>query len=456
MSDTHELETADVVVVGAGLAGLSAAHTLKDHRVVVLEASGRVGGRVHSEQRGDYWLNFGAHLFGSDETPAGALARSLKLPLADIPGHRFGIGMNGKVVAGGLAETFPLRLPLSLGDRISFARLGLRLRKGVAELRKVQARRDGEAVDAFRARQLSFENSRTLGDFAGRLTPTVRDMLATITQRTAADPATMAAGYGMTSFAQVWSPYSFARNLSGGSAQLPLALAAGLADVRLNAPVERVSAEGDRVTVTYRMDGAQRTIVARQALIAAPANVAADIAAGIPAETTAALKAVRYGAFLSVALLTGEPGPMPWDNKYAIATPGLSFGVLFNMASTTRTGPRQPGGSLMLFRGGPDAARMMDLADNEIVEPMLADLAALYPETRGIVREAVVQRWPQGAPYGFVGRAALQEALSRPSGPIHLAGDYMEFPCMDAAIATGTEASRRIAAALGSGQTLAA
>ena len=40
----------DVVVVGAGLAGLHAAATLEsvDMRVLVLEAQRRVGGRVHS------------------------------------------------------------------------------------------------------------------------------------------------------------------------------------------------------------------------------------------------------------------------------------------------------------------------------------------------------------------------------------------------------------------------
>ena len=42
--------SADVIVVGAGLAGLAAAHALNDEglRVIVLEASGHVGGRVRA------------------------------------------------------------------------------------------------------------------------------------------------------------------------------------------------------------------------------------------------------------------------------------------------------------------------------------------------------------------------------------------------------------------------
>ena len=456
MGDTHEQENADVVVVGAGIAGLSAARQLRDRRVVVLEAADRVGGRIRSEPRGDYWLNFGAHLFGSDETPAGALARSLNLELADIPGHRFGVAMHGKVVAGGLAETFPLRLPLSFADRVSFARLGLRLRSGVARLRKAQARAEGEPVETWRARQLAFENERTLAAFAGRLTPTVAELLAAITERTGADPGAMAAGYGMTSFAQVWSPYSFARNLVGGSARLPEALAAELADVRLSASVESVTPHGSGVAVTYSANGERRTILAAQALIATPANVAAEIVKGIADDTIHALRSIRYGPFLSVALHTNEAGPMPWDSNYAIATPGLAFGVFFNMASVMRTGDRRPGGSLMLFRGGPNAASMMALSDDEIVDAMLADLVRLYPQAKGIVREAVVRRWPNAAPFGFVGRRHLQGALTRPHGPIHFAGDYLEFPCMDAAILTAQEASTRIARALDGAKPLAA
>lgn len=148
---------------------------------------------------------------------------------------------------------------------------------------------------------------------------------------------------------------------------------------------------------------------------------------------------------------------MPWDNNYAIATPGLAFGVFFNMASVMRgTGPRRPGGSLMLFRGGPSAQAMMAESDADIVAAMLADLERLFPEAKGIVRETKVQRWTHAAPFGFVGRAGLQAALTRSCGPIHFAGDYLEFPCMDAAIATADEASTRIARALNDAAPLAA
>ncbi|MDR6955409.1 oxygen-dependent protoporphyrinogen oxidase [Ancylobacter sp. 3268] len=439
----------DVVIIGGGIGGLSGAWRLRHRDVLVLEAGARPGGRLRSERRGDYWLNFGAHLFGESASPAGALADELGLEARPIPGDRMGIAFKGKVVAGGRSETFPLRLPLDLGARLSFVKMGLKLRSGVMRLLEVQKAVPGEPPGTRRMRQLSFENGRTLENYVGALTPDTELILRTITERTAADPSEMAAGYGLTSFAQVWSKHSFGRNLFGGSSRLPEAIASALGDrLHLNAEAISVEQKGEAVEIAYRQGGELRLVRARHAIVATPATVSAKILRGLPAETAEALGRIRYGTFLSAAVLTSETGPMPWDANYAIATPGLSFGVFFNQASTLRVGPRKAGGSLMLFRGARGADELIKLSDDEIARRFKADLEKLFPQARGIVEEIVIQRWPLGAPYSFPGRAALQSALTRDLGRLHLAGDYLEFPCMDAAIATAGEAAAAIELAL--------
>src|SRR5262249_53236515 len=94
---------------------------------------------------------------------------------------------------------------------------------------------------------------------------------------------------------------------------------------------------------------------------------------------------------------------MPFDFSYAVATPSQSFGVFFNQANVLRSGPRQPGGSLMLFRGAAGAADLIDRSDAAIEAAFLGDLAGLFADTRSVVREVIVQRWTAGAPFRALG-----------------------------------------------------
>lgn len=74
------LEQCDVVVVGAGFAGLTAALRLKQrhHSVIVLEARDRIGGRVYTDHLPDgTWLDFGGTWFGPNQDYGYALAAEM-------------------------------------------------------------------------------------------------------------------------------------------------------------------------------------------------------------------------------------------------------------------------------------------------------------------------------------------------------------------------------------------
>ena len=93
-------------------------------------------------------------------------------------------------------------------------------------------------------------------------------------------------------------------------------------------------------------------IRARQVIVAAQAPHAAPLVAPVAEQAAAALAQLTYGAFLSVAVETSETTAMPYDDVYAIATPGRVFDMFTNQAHALRAGgPRRPGGSLMLFAG---------------------------------------------------------------------------------------------------------
>lgn len=75
--------TYDVIIIGAGLAGLKAAADLRDknYSVVVLEGRDRIGGRVHTTKllsTRNYAVEVGAQWFHGDSTenPVHALVRT--------------------------------------------------------------------------------------------------------------------------------------------------------------------------------------------------------------------------------------------------------------------------------------------------------------------------------------------------------------------------------------------
>ncbi|MGA9866625.1 MAG: NAD(P)/FAD-dependent oxidoreductase [Acetobacteraceae bacterium] len=92
---------ADVVVIGAGAAGLAAARALRDHgrSAVVLEASGRIGGRAwttHPPELGGVWFDMGAlWLHAAERNPLVPIARDANETLlnsADLRNDRIFVG----------------------------------------------------------------------------------------------------------------------------------------------------------------------------------------------------------------------------------------------------------------------------------------------------------------------------------------------------------------------------
>lgn len=427
--------TRDVVIVGGGIAGLAAAWRLRHRDVLLLEASDRLGGRMRSDPCGDYWLNYGAHLFPAPGSLVDGMARECGLETVPVTGSMMGIAVGSTLLNRGRVETYPFRLPLSVRDRIAFARAGVKVQRAVARYHRLERRYD-------------FEDRRTFGEFLGPLPPAVHDIFSCAAHRATAELDELSAGCGIGLFALVWGGKGslIARNLLGGSGQLPAALGRELGErARTNCRVDAVRPDGSDLVVHH--EGGE--ISAREVIVAAQAPFAAPLVAPVAEQTADALSQLTYGAFLSVAVETRETAAMPYDDVYAMATPGRVFDMFTNQAhALRREGPRRPGGSLMLFAGAQAAAALMGEPDEVIVERFLADLHALYPQTRGVIAGATVRRWEHGNVYARPGRGRLQAPLEGALGAhqnLHLAGDYFaELGNMEAAAQTGLAAAERV------------
>ncbi len=440
-------ERAEVVVVGGGIAGLSAAWELRDRDVIVLEAASRAGGRLMSEPRGPYWLNLGGHVVGGPETATGRLLQATGVEAAELPGVLAGLAVGGRLLAGGRIETYPLRVPLPVADKIALVRAGARLRMAVAEYARVSRLRPGEPEADRRARVLAFRDGRTFSEFLGPVRPAVDAVFRATIRRSSGEPEEVSAGYGIGYFQLVWDrARGLTRTMVGGSSRLPEAIAGGLGGrLVTGTPVTAVEPAPDGVVVSFEEGGRGRAIRARAAVVATPAPVARRIVADLPTEVARALDGIAYGPYVVGAFLTGETAPMPYDGLYAAATPGRSFNMLFNTANVVRRdGAREPGGTLMVYAAAGLARDLAGLDDAQVERRFLDDIHALFPALRGLVRETVVCRWELGLPHPRPGRHLLQPALEQQLGAVHLAGDYLGTTYIETAIETGTDAARQI------------
>ncbi len=441
------------MIVGGGLAGLSAAWRLRHWDIAVLESGNRVGGRIRSERRGRYWLNWGGHVFAGPGTSTDALLNETGIAATAVPGSLAGLSMNGKLLLKGRIESYPFRIPMTNADRLAMIRTGIKVGSKVLKYAKVVQRRPGEDPTVRQQRIYDFENDRSFADFIGDLPEDAEALFRPTVTRSAADPHELSAGAGIGYFSLVWNiGQGLNRGIVGGPSTLTEGIAAALDHrVRLQAPVHEIVHRKDSVVVRYRENGQDRELEARYVVLATPATVAHKVAVDLPGDIRDALGRIVYGPYVSAAFLTDETAPQRWDCAYGIATPKRSFNIVLNQASIVRGSEttRQPGGSIMTFSPASLARTLLGKTDSEITAIYLRDLdQVLGKEFSPSVVESQIQRWETGAPYCFPGRGRLQPTLTRRAGRVFLAGDYLGTLYTETAISTGFSAAQEAASQL--------
>jgi oxygen-dependent protoporphyrinogen oxidase len=403
-----------VVVVGAGVGGLTTAHRLlradPSLDVIVLEAADRTGGRLASAKVGHLELEAGPDAFVARKPWASDLCRELGLELREP-------GISGAYVwtDRGLVPmpATALGVPADLDELARWRGLsrGGRLRALSDLVRKARRAGPEEVLGALLRRRLGDEATEALvapllaGLYAGdvdelgvsatfpELGAWERDFGSLIRGARAALRASSAAG-----------PL-FVRPARGVSA-LPSALtdAIGPEGLRLGSPATSIADRGGAWTVSP----AAGDVDASAVVIATPAFVAGPLLADIAPRVAARLEGIRYVSTAVVLLVYGDRTGDALPDATGFVVPS---GRAPMTAATflSRKWPDPAFGDRAVIRcfvGAAGFEDVLDATDTEIVEAVVRHLAAVLPLPSRAEASAVV-RWPRSMPQYAVGHAEL-------------------------------------------------
>jgi monoamine oxidase len=447
---TADLE-ADVCIVGAGLAGLTAARRLSQagRSVAVLEARDRVGGRVWTKTTRDgVPVDMGACFVGPQHDRMLALTKEMGVTTFKtfVEGDNV-LATGGKVrrYRGDIPRISPVAL-LSAGQAI--ARMN-------AMAKKVPVDAPWDAPKAAEWDALSVRAWLSPGRVPTRL---ARDLIeATVRACFAAELSEVSflnwlflvrSAGGVESLMNITGGYQDAQ-FEGGVGQVPGAMAAELGDaVVLGTPVTSVMATADRVEVR----GAGCTVSARRVVLALPRALAAGIRfePALPADHALLIHQVPAGTEVKMVAVYDEPF---WRHD---GISGATVATDDDIEITLDTcQPNHSQGVVAGYAAGPRARSLAALGQAErrdvFVQMLMRRLGPRASSPVEVLEQNWVQEeWTRGCSMGHFPTGVLTQygrRLREPVGRVHWAGTETastSYGSMDGAVRSGERVCEEI------------
>jgi monoamine oxidase len=448
-ADAGSLE-ADVVVVGAGLAGLTAALELKraGRSVVLLEARERVGGRLLGHSLGDgKYVDLGGEYFGDKSTAIQETARSVGVRSFESydQGKRITYYGGRRVLYRGLV---PMVNPAVLAD---FGQALVRLERLV---RSVPA---GRPWDTPRAREW---DSQTFWSWckANMASKGARALMALGTECAFCASPNDLSFLHVLNYSKLSGGFLYLMDVRGGIQKYRFAtgtqsiaqgLAAQLGDqLYMGAPVRQVEQRTDSVLV----GGPGFTAEARRVVIAVPVTLAGRIAyePALPGFVDQLMQRMPAGAAMKCIAVYDEPF---WRHDGLTGQATSLDGPIRVTFDTTP--PDGSPGVLSAFVVASAARELTRLRPEDRREAVIAELVRFFGERARNPREFVSQNWmdeqfTRGCYHGFAPPGIYTvygRALREPVGRIHWAGTERgvhQMGSMGGAIDSGRRVAREI------------
>jgi len=400
----------DVVIVGAGVAGLAAARRLTEAGVsiVVLEARDRVGGRIFTvrDERSPVPIELGAEFMHGSAPEVVEIVRSSRLVVCDVQGERW------RAAGGKLARV----------DNEGFWK----------QLDHVMRR-----LDPKRTPDRSFQEY--LDTTAGGKSHAAERTLALefVQGFHAGDPSLISERWLADGGVPDDEEEERMGRILDGYDRVPASLVSAVSGVRLAHVVREIAWERGGVEVRYVTSSGSGSVAARAAIIAVPLGVlkqtTGESAITFTPEvddTRRASSQLAMGSVARMTLLFREPFWEARALQQRVGRHSLSKLSFLHSADddvpTWWTSAPVRGATLVGWAGGPKAARLIARGPEEIEGRATAALARVFGMQRRRLASLILQCWyhdwqhdpfSRGAySYALVGGSNAAKRLARPVG----------------------------------------
>jgi oxygen-dependent protoporphyrinogen oxidase len=408
-----------VVVIGAGITGLSAAYELAKRQVpfVVLEASDRTGGLVFTERLDGFTIEAGADSMLAQKPAAVRLCEELGLGPRLIPTTP---PRRAYVLAGGRLHALPspsiLGIPTTWSGIASYDLLSWTARARLAMEPLVRRKRGGEdeSVASFFRRRFGRETVQSIaepllgGIHAGDVEAlSIRSLFPRL-----ADGESRRGSIVLAFRKTRPSEEGLFRSLSSGMGELIGAIERRLPEgcVRLQSPAVALHRDGE----VWRVENNDSTLRASSVVLAIPAHEASRLVTNVDANLADLCKQTPYVSTASVALAWRREDVQHAlaGSGYVVARIGESPRVNACSWISSKWDGRAPSGWALFraFVGGAKDSSVVDLGDDELVGIAAREIAPVH----GISTPpafARVHRWINAGAQHVVGHLTRMEQI---------------------------------------------
>lgn len=454
----------DVVIIGGGLSGLSAAKDLAaaGKSFAILEARDRVGGRVlNVEVSNGGVTEVGAEFVGPTQDRVNALADSLGL--SRYPTYTKG---NSTMLRNGTVTTYPFQLstvpPLDEAALLEVLAVQTEL-NSMASGVSTKAPWDHPNSSIWDSMTLStYLDSRiTLTDARFLLENAITSLISTEPNEPSllymlAYIAGATNGTTKGTLERLINVVDGAQEsrIDGGTQLLAINLAKklGSKNIHLNNPVRKIKLENGEYTVTSD----KMHITARQVIVAMSPPMASRISYYplLPAGRDQLTQRIPMGSIGKAIAIY----PTPWWRKLGLNAQGLADSGIIRV--TFDNTPNDAAfGAIMGFIEADEMRKYDDVEEEEVQKEVIQSYVKMFGHQAANPTRVILQRWDQeefsrGGPVAYAPPGVLTDYGSHlrvPVGGIHFAGTETSLEWagyMDGAISSGERAAAEVVKAL--------